>query len=46
MQRSVIALEQLEPRREPGLGPPEDGKVVKILDLVVLLEPAERPATA
>ena len=43
VQRVVVALEQLETGRKPRLRPPEHGKVVEILDLVVLLEAAERP---
>jgi hypothetical protein len=44
VQRRVVALEQLEAGREARLRPPEHGKVMEILDLVVLLEAAGRPA--
>ena len=43
VQRAMVALEQREAGGEPRLRPPEHGKVVEILDLVVLLEAAERP---
>ena len=44
VQRVVVALEQLEAGREARLGASEHGKVVQVLDVVMLLEPAELPA--
>jgi len=44
VQGRVVVLEQLEAGRKARLRPPENGEIVNILDLMMLLEAAERPA--